>query len=186
MKNFKPREDRSGGFRGGNGGGKPSFKPSFQKKSWSNDRGGDRGETVMHKATCSHCGKACEVPFRPTGEKPVYCRDCFNRNRDGEDARPARSFDKGSNFKKSFSKSYEGSSPRPEFARADIKAAPADDTKQKLADISFKLDVLIRTIEKMTESRTAPAETIAPEKVKIEKAPVKAPAKAVKKVAKKK
>lgn len=31
----------------------------------------------MFKATCSKCGKECEVPFRPTGSKPVYCRDCF-------------------------------------------------------------------------------------------------------------
>lgn len=30
-----------------------------------------------HQATCSACGKACEVPFKPNGKKPVYCRDCF-------------------------------------------------------------------------------------------------------------
>lgn len=33
----------------------------------------------MFAATCSSCGKACEVPFRPTGEKPVYCSDCFGK-----------------------------------------------------------------------------------------------------------
>jgi CxxC-x17-CxxC domain-containing protein len=31
----------------------------------------------MHEAICASCGKTCEVPFRPTGEKPVYCDDCF-------------------------------------------------------------------------------------------------------------
>ena len=35
----------------------------------------------MHKATCSDCGKECEVPFKPTGEKPVRCRECFQATR---------------------------------------------------------------------------------------------------------
>ncbi len=37
----------------------------------------------MFKAICSNCGKECEVPFRPTGSKPVYCSECFEkRSRD--------------------------------------------------------------------------------------------------------
>lgn len=47
--------------------------------------GGNRGfgnrnsgrPMTMHQATCSKCGKDCEVPFRPTGERPVFCSDCF-------------------------------------------------------------------------------------------------------------
>ena len=35
----------------------------------------------MHKATCTDCGKECEVPFKPTQGKPVYCRDCFRNKR---------------------------------------------------------------------------------------------------------
>ena len=35
----------------------------------------------MHKATCSDCGKECEVPFKPTEGKPVRCRDCFAKSR---------------------------------------------------------------------------------------------------------
>jgi CxxC-x17-CxxC domain-containing protein len=31
----------------------------------------------MHKTSCSRCGAETEVPFKPTGEKPVYCRDCY-------------------------------------------------------------------------------------------------------------
>lgn len=38
----------------------------------------------MHKTTCSNCGKECEVPFRPTGEKPVYCSDCFRKMGPGD------------------------------------------------------------------------------------------------------
>ncbi len=66
-----------GGFRGGGGGG---YKGGFKGGSRGGDRGSDRGERgpiTMHSAICSSCGKTCEVPFRPSGEKPVYCRDCF-------------------------------------------------------------------------------------------------------------
>lgn len=33
----------------------------------------------MHQAICSQCGKDCQVPFRPTGDKPVYCSDCYEK-----------------------------------------------------------------------------------------------------------
>ena len=42
----------------------------------SHDRN-DRGPREMHKAICSDCKKECEVPFKPTEGKPVYCKDCF-------------------------------------------------------------------------------------------------------------
>jgi len=35
----------------------------------------------MHDAVCSSCGKNCQVPFQPSGEKPVYCSDCFQSQR---------------------------------------------------------------------------------------------------------
>jgi len=31
----------------------------------------------MHKAVCADCGKNCEVPFKPSPDRPVYCRNCF-------------------------------------------------------------------------------------------------------------
>lgn len=31
----------------------------------------------MYPAICSACGKETTVPFQPSGEKPVYCRDCY-------------------------------------------------------------------------------------------------------------
>ncbi len=41
--------------------------------------GGGRhsGAREMFSATCASCGREAQVPFRPTGTKPVYCRDCF-------------------------------------------------------------------------------------------------------------
>ncbi|MBL7206009.1 MAG: DNA-directed RNA polymerase [Candidatus Aenigmarchaeota archaeon] len=39
------------------------------------------GPRQMHKATCSECGKDCEVPFKPVEGRPVFCRDCFMKKR---------------------------------------------------------------------------------------------------------
>jgi CxxC-x17-CxxC domain-containing protein len=36
------------------------------------------------KATCTDCGQGCEVPFKPTQGRPVYCRNCFNKHRPAE------------------------------------------------------------------------------------------------------
>lgn len=41
-----------------------------------------RTERAMHPATCSECGRETTVPFVPSGEKPVYCSDCFQKRRD--------------------------------------------------------------------------------------------------------
>jgi CxxC-x17-CxxC domain-containing protein len=35
----------------------------------------------MHKVTCAECGKETEVPFKPDGTRPVYCRDCYVKKR---------------------------------------------------------------------------------------------------------
>lgn len=106
MNNFKPgglrhRRDDLGGRpkSDANYGAKRSFdnKPRFDK------RGGDR-EVQLFEATCTTCGKSCEVPFRPDGTKPVLCRTCFaeknsspaqsnsfsGRDRFSQDERPQR------------------------------------------------------------------------------------------------
>lgn len=43
--------------------------------------GYSRGPREMFDATCSDCGKATQVPFRPTQGKPVYCTECFATRR---------------------------------------------------------------------------------------------------------
>jgi len=35
----------------------------------------------MHKAQCSDCKAECEVPFKPSDGRPVYCRDCYQKHR---------------------------------------------------------------------------------------------------------
>jgi len=55
------RNDRDGGGGGGGFGG-----------------GGMR---ESHPVVCAECGKDTTVPFRPRGDRPVYCSDCFSRRR---------------------------------------------------------------------------------------------------------
>jgi CxxC-x17-CxxC domain-containing protein len=31
----------------------------------------------MHDAVCAGCNAATTVPFKPRGDRPIFCRDCF-------------------------------------------------------------------------------------------------------------
>ena len=50
-------------------------------------RKGNRERPTMHRAICGECGKECEVPFKPTGDKPVFCSECFGSKRSKEPRR---------------------------------------------------------------------------------------------------
>ncbi len=41
----------------------------------------DRGPREMHDVTCADCGKETQVPFKPDGTRPVYCRECYQKHR---------------------------------------------------------------------------------------------------------
>ena len=45
---------------------------------------GGRTPRQMHPATCERCNQLTEVPFRPRGERPVYCSECFALVREEE------------------------------------------------------------------------------------------------------
>lgn len=74
---------------------RPDRGPRDDRRSFdrpSHDRGG-RGDDrrsfdkpQMHPATCSKCGKSCMVPFIATGNRPIFCTDCF-RTEGGRDDR---------------------------------------------------------------------------------------------------
>jgi len=42
------------------------------------------GPRQMYPAICATCGKETEVPFQPSGDKPVYCRECFQERRSSQ------------------------------------------------------------------------------------------------------
>jgi len=84
---FRPAGDKpvycSDCFR--NTGGSSDRRDFGRKEFGNRDRGGDRGrsdfgEKRMYKTVCTECGKECEVPFRPSGDKPVYCNNCFGKD----------------------------------------------------------------------------------------------------------
>ena len=41
------------------------------------DGGTARAPREMHDVVCANCGKPTQVPFVPTGVRPVYCMDCL-------------------------------------------------------------------------------------------------------------
>ena len=43
----------------------------------------------MHDVTCDKCGNECQVPFKPSGGKPVLCSDCYRNS--GNDRSSPRS-----------------------------------------------------------------------------------------------
>jgi CxxC-x17-CxxC domain-containing protein len=84
MKDFKRKgKFGQGGFKkaGGGGFGGPKRR----------DSGAGGFEKKLYDATCDNCGNACQVPFRPSGGKPVYCRDCYRAMGGGEE----QTFDRG-------------------------------------------------------------------------------------------
>jgi CxxC-x17-CxxC domain-containing protein len=65
----------------GGGGGYNSYGPSSGGGGYSS--GGGREAREMFSATCSSCGQEAQVPFQPSGDKPVYCSTCFEQRRGG-------------------------------------------------------------------------------------------------------
>ncbi len=118
MKNFNGGGFKKGGDFGGGkrfGGGQNSSREhSGHGKFGGGKRNDFHGEghnrrersfdaPQLFAAVCSDCGKGCEVPFRPSAEKPVYCSACFGKKKhDGE--RDARDSSRAPEFKRDESK----------------------------------------------------------------------------------
>jgi CxxC-x17-CxxC domain-containing protein len=71
-------------FKKQEGGDSGSFERRESRGFGGRDSRGFGEEKQMFHATCANCGNDCEVPFRPTGERPVYCKNCFNKGGDGD------------------------------------------------------------------------------------------------------
>ena len=77
MGNFN--RDRGGRSNDRRGGGNNFGRRDHGRGGFNRDRGDDRPS--MHQAICDDCGKECEVPFKPSGDRPVYCRECYQKHR---------------------------------------------------------------------------------------------------------
>ncbi len=47
--------------------------------SSTSSSGYGRPQRQMYPTVCARCGKQTQVPFLPSGNRPVYCSDCFTR-----------------------------------------------------------------------------------------------------------
>ena len=79
FQNHKPAESRGDSRSGGR---------SIHDRNDRNDRGsrfsrGSRDERPreMFNATCGDCGNECQIPFKPKEDRPVYCRECFQKHK---------------------------------------------------------------------------------------------------------
>jgi len=91
----------------------------------------------MFKTVCSKCGKECEVPFRPSGDRPVFCSECFQNSRGQNNSRNFQ--DRG--LKSSFREPVENRSQN----------------NEQLGEINRKLDKImeILTVKPQDEAPTA-------------------------------
>jgi len=137
-----------GGNRGGFGGGRDGGRPSFRRE--------DRGPVSMTKVTCDACKKPCEVPFKPTAGKPVYCSDCFRSQGAGQDRAPRRDFN--------------DRPARPSFSE---NTGGNNDVKKQLESLNFKLDKLIASIENLSGTHSAKKEVVKTMIVSLPKKEVK-------------
>lgn len=75
----KTRQGQGGGGGGRGGGG---------QREWRGGGGGGGGRRPPrapreeHEVQCANCGVTTTVPFKPTQDRPVYCRDCYRSMKD--------------------------------------------------------------------------------------------------------
>ncbi len=140
-----------------------SFK-SFGKRGFGGGKrefGGGQGsgdKAFMYQATCAECGKPCEVPFKPTGERPVYCKECFasRRSSDSGNHREGKIFGKPQ-FREE----------RPRFQNT----VPAGISTAQLVELNAKLDRIINALAKYESAPpTAPASESPKKETKTSKA----------------
>jgi len=67
---------------------RPSFdRPNRHGRDSRDGRGESRQgsgfrDRNFYQVICAECGQNCEVPFKPSGDRPVYCKDCFSKRKD--------------------------------------------------------------------------------------------------------
>ncbi len=145
MGDFK--RNKSGGGKGGRGGrsfggGRPSGGSRFGGGRGGRPgfgRGSDRLQ--MFKTVCSACGIPCEVPFKPSDTKPVYCKECFDKG--GESKGGPRTADSYKETPRD-SRNTRGDSRRDSFK--DSYRAPNKDNSGDLKAINAKLDRIIKLL----------------------------------------
>lgn len=142
------------------------------------DRGGARREDKqMHRATCTDCGKSCEVPFKPTGSKPIYCSNCFKPDRaDAPRSGGSRGDSRGESKYGAPSRS---DAPRPDNNAQNV--AKFEELNKKLDRILILLDRInppnvikvpkkvekVKIVEENPKAKATPKKTVAKKKAVV-------------------
>ncbi len=140
---------KKGGFGGGHKGGMRFGGPRFDRGGFGG--GNARGGKELFDAVCADCGTSCQVPFRPNGKKPVYCKECFPKHagdeREGRDfapRAPQRSF--GRPEPRRFERPERSFTPAPRPAAPDTRI---DALVRDVAALNGKIDALAASIAKV-------------------------------------
>lgn len=128
----------------------------FDKNRGGKGFGG--GPKQMYPATCSQCGQSCEVPFRPTGDRPVFCNNCFKKQ-GGPQARFAP-------------KSFGGHKPEVRSVPGMGGGSVGGITKAQFDALNAKLDKILNILNMATVAET-PETNVMKTKLKKTKAPAK-------------
>lgn len=180
-----------------------SRAPKFGKREFGggSKKYGDRpaGKAFMHDATCSKCGKACQLPFRPDGQRAVFCSNCFSENGNAGKPAGAPSFSR-SNAHADDSEMFEATcykcgskcqvpfrpiSGKPVFCKVcfDKSGNPAtkvvDQYKDQFEKLNAKLDKILKALSSPTVSTEKGAETAVPAEEATEAKPAKKAKKAL-------
>lgn len=135
-----------GTFKRGTGFGSAK-RSGYQREGGrsSFNRGGARSEDrEMFNATCASCQKPCQVPFRPSGDRPVFCRDCFGSTEGSSDNR-GRHDDRG------LAPRFERSESNRTFtSKALAPDSRIDDLKHQMHALDAKLDRIIQLVGERT------------------------------------
>jgi CxxC-x17-CxxC domain-containing protein len=99
----------------------------------------------MYDAVCADCGNACKVPFNPTGEKPVYCSDCFDKHRDSDSGR-------GGNSGPSYGENRRFDRNRGESGNGSTGMDPQ--MKELLVGLNAKMDEVVKLLTLMSGKKT--------------------------------
>jgi len=54
-------------------------KPCRNAKKGSGSYGGN-SQRKMYDVVCSECGADAQVPFQPSGDRPVLCKTCYSNS----------------------------------------------------------------------------------------------------------
>jgi CxxC-x17-CxxC domain-containing protein len=71
------------GDRPRGGGAGPAAGGAPRPEGGGGGRGDEGSAREYFMAICSECGKEAQLPFKPRGDRPVYCSDCFGKRRSG-------------------------------------------------------------------------------------------------------